>query len=333
MNLKYLLFFCLVQTLHYCYAYGDPSSSNELDRFNPCPYSDDTVKMIVLTRENKKHDFYTLDTIKKHNEFKKSTIKHQVAFITHGFTSSPTAENFLAMAEALLNKGNYLVILIDWRVAACTNEIAGVKLAYYNYAASNTRLVGNYIATVTKMLIQQYHVPMANIRLIGHSLGAHTSGFAGKKVQELGLGKYSEIIGLDPAGPSFKSEACSQRICETDANYVQIIHTSNHLGTLITLGTVDFYMNNGKNQPGCGLPIVGETCSHTRAVKYFTECIKHECCLIGVPQSKNPQPVSKCTRNECVCVGLNAKTYPKTGSFYVPVESKAPYCNNKGKKI
>nr|P0DMB7.1 RecName: Full=Phospholipase A1 verutoxin-2a; Short=PLA1; Short=VT-2a [Vespa velutina]P0DMB8.1 RecName: Full=Phospholipase A1 verutoxin-2b; Short=PLA1; Short=VT-2b [Vespa velutina] len=25
--------------------------------FNPCPYSDDTVKMIILTRENKKHDF------------------------------------------------------------------------------------------------------------------------------------------------------------------------------------------------------------------------------------------------------------------------------------
>ncbi|XP_047357579.1 phospholipase A1 1-like isoform X2 [Vespa velutina] len=332
MNLKYLLFFCLVQALNYCYAYGDPSLSNELDRFNPCSYNDDTVKMIILTRENRTHNFYTLDAIKKHNEFKKSIIKRPIVFLTHGFISSPIAKNFVAMSKALLNKDDFLLILIDWRVAACTYELSGIKYAYYPIAVKNIRLVGNYIATVTKMLVQQYNVPMANIRLIGHSLGAHVSSFAGKKVQELTLGKYSEIIGLDPAGPFFQSNDCSQRICETDANYVQIIHTSRFKGTLRTLGTVDFYMNNGYNQPGCSL-IDGDSCSHARAVEYFTECIRHECCLIGVPQSKNPQPVSTCTRNECVCVGLNAKTYPKTGSFYVPVESKAPYCNNKGKKI
>nr|Q7M3V4.1 RecName: Full=Orientotoxin-1; AltName: Full=Lysophospholipase; AltName: Full=Orientotoxin I [Vespa orientalis] len=49
--------------------------------FNPCPYSDDTVKMIILTEQNKKQDFYTLDTIGEHNQFNKLTAKSQVVFI------------------------------------------------------------------------------------------------------------------------------------------------------------------------------------------------------------------------------------------------------------
>lgn len=92
---------------------------------------------------------------------------------------------------------------------------------------------------------------LENIRLIGHSLGAQIAGFAGKEFQTFKLGKYPEIIGLDPAGPSFKANNCSERICETDAHFVQILHTSNNLGTERTLGTVDLYMNNGRDQPGC----------------------------------------------------------------------------------
>lgn len=141
--------------------------------------------------------------------------------------------------------------------------------------------------------------------MIGHSLGAQVAGFAGKELQKL-IGKYFQIIGLDPAGPFFGLNSCSQRICETDAYYVQIIHTSVPLGTERTLGTIDFYMNNGIFQPGCNVgmyilhyslsklksftnnyliifTLVDASCSHTKAVLYFTECIKRECCLIGIP--------------------------------------------------
>ncbi|XP_043674637.1 phospholipase A1 [Vespula pensylvanica] len=332
MNLKYLLLFVyFVQVLNYCYGHGDPLSY-ELDRGPKCPFNSDTVSMIIETRENRNRDLYTLQTLQNHPEFKKKTITRPVVFITHGFTSSASETNFINLSKALVDKDNYMVISIDWQTAACTNEAAGLKYLYYPIAASNTRLVGQYIATITQKLVKQYKISMANIRLIGHSLGAHVSGFAGKKAQEIKLGKYSEIIGLDPAGPSFSSNKCSERLCETDAEYVQIIHTSNHLGTERTLGTVDFYMNNGKNQPGCGR-FFSEVCSHSRAVIYMAECIKHECCLIGIPKSKSSQPISSCTKQECVCVGLNAKKYPNRGSFYVPVESTAPFCNNKGKII
>nr|P49369.1 RecName: Full=Phospholipase A1; Short=PLA1; AltName: Full=Allergen Ves v I; AltName: Allergen=Ves v 1; Flags: Precursor [Vespula vulgaris]AAB48072.1 allergen and phospholipase A1 [Vespula vulgaris] len=332
MNLKYLLLFVyFVQVLNCCYGHGDPLSY-ELDRGPKCPFNSDTVSIIIETRENRNRDLYTLQTLQNHPEFKKKTITRPVVFITHGFTSSASETNFINLAKALVDKDNYMVISIDWQTAACTNEAAGLKYLYYPTAARNTRLVGQYIATITQKLVKHYKISMANIRLIGHSLGAHASGFAGKKVQELKLGKYSEIIGLDPARPSFDSNHCSERLCETDAEYVQIIHTSNYLGTEKTLGTVDFYMNNGKNQPGCGR-FFSEVCSHSRAVIYMAECIKHECCLIGIPKSKSSQPISSCTKQECVCVGLNAKKYPSRGSFYVPVESTAPFCNNKGKII
>ena len=41
---------------------------------------------------------------------------------------------------------------------------------------------------------------------VGHSLGSHTCGFAGKSLSKLGL-RMSRISALDPAGPLFLKEA------------------------------------------------------------------------------------------------------------------------------
>ena len=40
---------------------------------------------------------------------------------------------------------------------------------------------------------------------VGHSLGSHTCGFAGKSLTKLGL-RMSRISALDPAGPLFLKE-------------------------------------------------------------------------------------------------------------------------------
>lgn len=58
---------------------------------------------------------------------------------------------------------------------------------------------------------------------MGHSLGAHIAGRAAKKLktrQKIGC-----IVGLDPASVRFKYFNKAKRLCEKDANYVQIIHT------------------------------------------------------------------------------------------------------------
>ena len=44
--------------------------------------------------------------------------------------------------------------------------------------------------------------PGMKFHCVGHSLGSHTCGFAGKNFPKLGL-RMSRISGLDPAGPLF----------------------------------------------------------------------------------------------------------------------------------
>lgn len=84
---------------------------------------------------------------------------------------------------------------------------------------------------------------MDDITLIGHSMGAQISGFAGAHLN----GKVQMIIGLDPAGPSFtkltlRSE--SERLDPSDARFVQVLHTDrNFIGSQIPLGHQDFYPN------------------------------------------------------------------------------------------
>lgn len=59
--------------------------------------------------------------------------------------------------------------------------------------------------------------------MVGHSLGAHVAGCAAKRLNS--SEKIDSIIGLDPADVGFKFEDKKKRLCDTDADYVQVIHT------------------------------------------------------------------------------------------------------------
>lgn len=87
--------------------------------------------------------------------------------------------------------------------------------------------------------------------LIGFSLGAHIAGFAAKHVQRMSGRKYNAIIGLDAAGPGFQFTSCDRRLCIADATRVIAMHTSVPVGLHAPIGHVDFYFNNGINQPDC----------------------------------------------------------------------------------
>lgn len=63
---------------------------------------------------------------------------------------------------------------------------------------------------------------------------------------------------LDPAKPLFAHADLSNRIDPSDADFVEIFHTStNILGLGTPSGHVDFYPNGGAQQPGCS-DIFGE---------------------------------------------------------------------------
>ena len=61
------------------------------------------------------------------------------------------------------------------------------------------------------------------------------------------------VAGLDPAGPIFElSSDLLIGINQRSATFVDIIHTdSDELGTMRTLGHIDFYPDGGMWQSGC----------------------------------------------------------------------------------
>ena len=101
---------------------------------------------------------------------------------------------------------------------------------------------------------------------IGHSLGAHICGFAGKQRPLEG------IIGIDPAGPIFESNSIHGRLTENDAKVVQAIHTTpGMMGITKSIGDIDIYINEGPYQPACLVEDI--ICSHVDFPLFFLEHI------------------------------------------------------------
>ena len=63
----------------------------------------------------------------------------------------------------------------------------------YVAAVQNTRRAGAHIAELIEFLVAQGGASLADFHLIGHSLGAHVSGFAGKNIV---TGRVGRITGL-----------------------------------------------------------------------------------------------------------------------------------------
>jgi len=64
--------------------------------------------------------------------------------------------------------------------------------------------------------------------------------------------------GLDPAAMWFEGEHNDVRLDDTDAIFVDVIHTSATYGVTAITGHVDFYPNGGKKQPGCNNLLAGK---------------------------------------------------------------------------
>lgn len=68
----------------------------------------------------------------------------------------------------------------------------------YTLAAEKTKAVGKYLAKFLNVL-NDHGVDLKDITLVGHSMGAHISGFAGAYLK----GKIGRIVGLDPGDKSY----------------------------------------------------------------------------------------------------------------------------------
>lgn len=68
-------------------------------------------------------------------------------------------------------------------------------------------------------------VPLNKIHLMGHSLGAHIAGAAGRQFQEETGKSLPRITGFDPAKPCFNEGESLQVLGRGDAEFVDIIHS------------------------------------------------------------------------------------------------------------
>lgn len=247
-------------------------------------------------------------------------------FIIHGFIDTPLSNWVSDLRDELIHRGEMNVIVVDW---------AGGSLPLYTQATANTRLVGLEVAFLVRKLQKNYGLRPEDVHMIGHSLGAHTAGYAGELIPKLG-----RITGLDPAEPYFQGMPASVRLDPTDATFVDVIHTDGRSFFLLEIpgygmsqpcGHLDFYPNNGKEQPGCALSQEGGAlipltlikdgieeasrvllaCNHVRAVKLFIDSINGKCPYVAhrCPSYQHFMAgrCFKCSTGNCAYMGYHAQ--------------------------
>lgn len=213
-------------------------------------------------------------------------------------------------------------------------------------------------------MMQNHGLRANDIHLIGHSLGAHTAGYVAEGVPGIG-----RITGLDPAYPYFHEMGRHVRLDPSDATFVDVIHTDIWelslkeffgYGLSSACGHVDFYPNDGKEQPGCGVMQRNLTeirsalmndglyevsrlvfaCNHARAIKFFTESINGECPFVGYRCTSHEEFLQgkcfDCIAENCAIMGYHA-TPPKlpslsnsteegAGKYFLTTNEYSPFC-------
>ncbi|XP_055608000.1 phospholipase A1-like [Uranotaenia lowii] len=183
--------------------------------------------------------------------------------IVHGFCNCRHSDFCLTTKDAFLERAEYNVITVNWQ--------SGKQLNDYWIARKRIHPTAEKLAKLIDFLNEKAGLRFEDLYLVGHSLGAHLSGLTGKAVRR---GKINTIIALDPAKPMFDMGKPTDRLAETDANYVEVIHTNGgKLGLFDPVGHTDFYPNGGQKQPGCWGWWFGSSCSHGRAWEFYAESI------------------------------------------------------------
>jgi len=181
-------------------------------------------------------------------------------FTIHGWTSSQHDPLNIRTRAAYLSHGNYNMITVDWNAGAATP----------NYVAARNAVgpTGVFVGRFIEFCVNHGYMQYENVHVIGHSLGGHAAGHAGKIFNPP---RIHCIMSLDPAGPLF-FETSTDRVATTDGIFVETIITNGGvLGFMGSLGHANWFPNHGRTQPGC----TGSGCDHSRAVEFLIESIDH----------------------------------------------------------
>ncbi|XP_071117860.1 pancreatic triacylglycerol lipase-like [Haliotis cracherodii] len=328
-------------------CYGDLgcfSEDNGFDNtFGELPDSPDEVKVTLTLYTRKSKGQGQILDYKNVSSFINSLfdVKEKTKIIVHGYLSEADEPWVTNSTKYLLRLDNFNVITVDWKSGAHK---------FYPKSVANTRLVGAIIAKAVEIARDMMGAKMADVHLMGHSLGSHISGYVGSRVEGIG-----RISGLDPAGPLFQGTDPAVRLDPTDAIYVDNIHTDGAplydagLGTMSAWGHVDFYPNGGGHQPGCppavshGLLDAVEfkfkkvpeavSCSHLQSHEYWVASLADtKCDFTAHPCASYKDftegSCSTCGSGTCPQMGYFSDRANRQGKFYLTTESAYPYCHS-----
>nr|WIM01437.1 pancreatic lipase-like A4 [Limnephilus flavicornis] len=229
-----------------------------------------------------------------------------ISLIIHGFFTTPNYNSYASvMTTAFINLGKTNVLYLD---------ASSLIFLFYSRAVTLVRIIGELLAVQLWNFVQAGVNP-AKIHILGHSLGAHVAGFAGKKYITLSGGsKLPRITGMDPAGPCFFDSPSDQTLNATDATFVDVIHTDGGLwGIIKPLGQVDYYVNDGQDQPGSIL--IDD--DHTRVWRIIPESILYPQNFIARKCPDWPSfQKGQCSNNPTAVMGYYA-TPGTTGIYYL----------------
>lgn len=265
-----------------------------------------------------------------------------VKIIIHGYMANAYEPWVLNISSLFLKKEDCNVITVNWKNGA---------RKIYPASAANTRVVGAAVAKFLEMLRNKHGVKMENVHVIGHSLGAQTSGYIGSRTPNMG-----RITGMDPAGPLFERYAEQVRLDPSDAKFVDVIHSDAlpiedaGFGTRKSCGHIDFFPNGGGHQPGCppayktgveelltlrfNEAFLSVACSHERSYIYFAESLAAEPCKFTAYPCDSYEDFVKgtcnvCGDSPCPVMGNDAiLSQSRRGNFYLVTNAQNPYCKN-----
>ncbi|KAK2707726.1 hypothetical protein QYM36_015427, partial [Artemia franciscana] len=161
--------------------------------------------------------------------------------IIHPYNSFPNYEVYVRMRKAYVQHLRANVLVVNWLSTA-------LSVSYVRTAIRAQR-----VASIIARFVDSIP-PTPEIHFIGTSMAVHVSGSASRLMKR----NVERITGLDPAGPIYSTFPSSYLLNPGDADFVDVIHTDaglpkyGHFGINRSLGHVDFYVNGGRNQPGCG---------------------------------------------------------------------------------
>ncbi|KAM5272342.1 pancreatic triacylglycerol lipase [Ctenodactylus gundi] len=247
----------------------------------PWSPSDINTRFLLYTNENQNnYQAVVADASSIRNSNFRTDRKTR--FIIHGFIDKGEESWLANMCKNMFLVESVNCICVDWK---------GGSRALYTQASQNIRVVGAEVAYFVNVLQSQFGYSPSNVHVIGHSLGSHAAGEAGRRTN----GAIGRITGLDPAEPCFQGTPELVRLDPSDAQFVDVIHTDAApiipnlgFGMSQTAGHLDFFPNGGLEMPGCQKNILSQivdidgiwagtrnfaACNHLRSYKYYTDSI------------------------------------------------------------